>query len=60
MKAKITERFTITYQGEKLCYDKGTTVEGWPAKRAVAAGKAVPLSAIAAPETKVSLPDETK
>lgn len=60
MKAKITERFTVTYQGKRLSYKPGQVAEGWPAKRAIAAKKAVPLAAKAAPETKVSKPDETK
>lgn len=58
MKAKITERFVITYKGERLVFEKDAVVEGWPAIRAIAARKAVPYTQ-EAPENKSVVPPET-
>lgn len=60
MKAKITERFVLTYKGERLTFEKDAIVEGWPATRAIAARKAVPLPPVAAPENKAVQPAEVK
>lgn len=60
MKAKITERFSIIYMGEPRSYPVGAIVEGWPAKRAIAARKAVPFQATEAPENKAGFPAELK
>lgn len=65
MKAKITRRFSCYYLGEKLTFEVGAIAEGWPAKRAIAAGAAVPHSGgevapLASPETKIEMPPERK
>lgn len=61
MKAKIKEHFQIAYKGNVEVFEKGAIAEGWPAKRAIAAGKAVPHTPRKkAPEAKVSAPPENK
>jgi len=65
MKAKITERFTCRYMGKTLVFKEGEIAEGWPAKRAIAARKAVPASGgggapLASPDTKRLEAPETK
>jgi len=42
MQVKFTEAFSCYYRGEKLSFSKGDKTEGWPAKRALARGVAVP------------------
>ena len=59
MKARVTEKFTCVYIGQKLVFEKDEIAEGWPATRAIAAGKAVPYSPPVL-ETKVVEPEETK
>ena len=65
MKAKITRRFSCYYLGEKLTFEVGAIAKGWPAKRAIASGAAVPHSGgevapLASPETKIKTPPERK
>lgn len=62
MKAKITEQFVCYVEGQRTVFDKNAIVEGWPAKRAIAARKAVPYSPRKqkAPEDKVVFPVEVK
>lgn len=65
MKARITEKFACYYQGKKLTFKVGAIAEGWPAKRAIAAGKAVSFSGeeavpLTSPETKILEAPETK
>ena len=65
MQAKITRRFSCYYLGEKLTFEVGAIAKGWPAKRAIASGAAVPHSGgevdpLASPETKIEMPPERK
>lgn len=42
MKVKLTDTFSCYYLGKKLVFRKGDIAEGWPARRALAKGVAVP------------------